>query len=281
MTTLRQTGLDIRVDETSSMLYFGPDVTHTGYGIRNVQDTSALLRDATAANPQERCYDFYRGIARFKDLEKFAPEDFRYDITAIMPGTVGGECRKTSGHYHGPVPGRDTTFPEVYEVLRGTAMYVLQKPVKPVHSETQVAEAAEFWFVEVREGESIVIPDGYGHCSINIGDGPLFFSNVAVVSCPLYYAPVKNMRGMGYYLMRGEDGALEARPNPRYQNLPPPRYARVKEAPELGIRFGQPVYLEFAKSPQTFHYLRDPAGRQAAFMEMLAPQAGGIPVREE
>lgn len=270
---LNQTGLDIYFDEQSNHLYFGPEVAHTGFGSRYVKELAGLFHDASGAG-MEPCYDFYRGISRFGDAALFEERRLRYDITVIMPGAVNGEYKKTSGHYHGPM-GRQTTYPEVYEVLKGTAVFVLQKPVETVTEETRVAEVEDFRFIEVHEGESVVIPGGYGHCSINIGDGPLLFSNLAAVDCPLYYAPVKNMRGMAYYLNAENTPAHHEWPltytqNPAYDGSPAPCYARAVENISLGIVFGEPLYLRFMHEPDVFRYLTDYSSYSSAALTIIS-----------
>ena len=40
---------------------------------------------------------------------------------------LGSEYVKTVGHYHPPVPGTDVSYPEIYQVLDGSATYLLQK----------------------------------------------------------------------------------------------------------------------------------------------------------
>ncbi|WP_316045657.1 glucose-6-phosphate isomerase family protein, partial [Escherichia coli] len=72
-------------------------------------------------------YDVYRGLSFAEDQERLAADQYQYDITIIMPATIGKERKKTSGHYHGYNDTRRNTHPEVYEVIKGTAAYILQK----------------------------------------------------------------------------------------------------------------------------------------------------------
>ena len=40
---------------------------------------------------------------------------------------LGLEYTKTVGHYHPQIPGTDISYPEIYQVLEGSATYLLQK----------------------------------------------------------------------------------------------------------------------------------------------------------
>ncbi|HPE52246.1 MAG TPA: glucose-6-phosphate isomerase family protein, partial [Methanothrix soehngenii] len=61
------------------------------------------------------------------DGDKLRDQNLRYDITIIPPGMMGSEYIKTAGHYHPLAPGSAVTYPELYEVLEGEALYLLQK----------------------------------------------------------------------------------------------------------------------------------------------------------
>ncbi|WP_411900837.1 glucose-6-phosphate isomerase family protein [Salmonella enterica] len=43
----------------------------------------------------------------------------------------------------------------------------------------------------VKEGRDICVRQNYGHCSINVGDGPLVFSNRAYKPCTVHYDTVQ------------------------------------------------------------------------------------------
>ena len=90
------------------------------------------------------------------DKEKLLAQGLRYDITIIPPAMLGKEYIKTAGHYHPLVPGGAVTYPELYEVLEGEALYLLQSED---HSDVAVVHASA--------GDKVLVPPGYGHVSIN------------------------------------------------------------------------------------------------------------------
>jgi glucose-6-phosphate isomerase len=85
-----------------------------------------------------------------------APGQMRFGISTTLPGTVGGECFMTKGHYHA-VP--DTA--EVYVGLRGQG-YMLMKTVE-----------GECRWEEFRPGRVIYVPPYWAHRTVNTGEEPL------------------------------------------------------------------------------------------------------------
>ena len=80
----------------------------------------------------------------------------QFCISTTCPGTVGGECFMTKGHYHA-VPGTA----ETYLCLRGEG-YMLMK--------LRTGESAYEKFVP---GRMCYVPPFWGHRTVNTGDEPL------------------------------------------------------------------------------------------------------------
>lgn len=256
MEKLINSGLPISYNEETARLSFYEGLTCAGDGRRNAAALKGLLYNEEGDIDNEHCYDFYRDIVFEEHRELFKKYDFRYDITVIMPGTVNGECKKTSGHYHGYIDGQRFTYPEVYEVLSGEAVYILQKVHNfDIENEEPVIEAIKA--VCVKAGQAIIIPPFWGHCSVNAGEGPLIFSNIAVVSCPMHYEPIKQKHGLGAYVLK-ENGQIKFVKNPYYVNMPEIKEIEPAQNPAMGITFGKPVYWEFIHAPEKFDFLLHP-----------------------
>jgi glucose-6-phosphate isomerase len=254
MRILKASGLPIYFDDEDFSLSYKDGLTCLGSGHKEARQMKDLLYRPEGIDDSQRCYYYYRDIAFEKDRELFQKYDFRYDISVIMPGTLNGELKKTSGHYHGYIKGTQYTYPEVYEVLLGKAMYIMQK-VSNFDSPEPLIE--DLKAVIVQEGQAVVIPPYYGHCSVNIGEGPLVFSNIAVVSCPLHYEPIQEKHGLSIYVVKSKDG-IEYIKNPYYKSVPDAKTVYPREDADMGIRFGAPVYGEFIRNPQKFSYLLKP-----------------------
>lgn len=268
MEKLVHSGLPLYLDEENHVMAVSGLLKMDGFVRKETGEMIGLLADEENLPMKEAFYDVYRGIAFPEDEELLKKNDFRYDITIIMPGQVNGECKKTSGHYHGFNPTRTNTYAEVYEVIKGTALYILQKSPNFDAVNPQELKMDDLILATVYEGEQIIIPPNYGHASINIGNGPLVFSNLAYIPCPVNYDPVKYYHGMSYYIVM-KDGKTELKFNERYKNVPEPKFAQVKENPYLGIQFGKPVYQSYKENPDAFHFLKEPDAYVNEIMSML------------
>ena len=277
MIDLSNSGLPLSMDEESFVISMGEGLAFDGYSRKPAIKMTGLLADEASLDRlgEEPFYDVYRGIAFPEDLDLFRKYKYRYDITVIMPGQINGECKKTSGHYHGWTARRTNTYAEVYEVLKGTALYVLQKSPDFDTADPSGLSIEDIILVTVPEGKTLLVPPGYGHCSVNIGEGPLVFSNLAYVPCPLHYEPVKYYHGMSWYAFRDRNG-VALKQNTRYGEIPSPRYASVLENAELGVIRGCPIYQSFKKNPAAFAFLENPDGYVDRIMGSLQYRDGLI-----
>ena len=267
MENIKTSGLPIFIDRSSFALQFRDGLTCAGSVKKQAKQLTGLLYAEEGMDGEEYCYEAYRDIVFEKDRALFRKYDFRYDITVIMPGTVQGECKKTSGHYHGYLKDRPFTYPEIYEVLSGKAVYILQK-VKNFDRENEEPVIEDLKAVFVEAGQAIIIPPFYGHCSINVGNGPMAFSNIAVVSCPMHYEPLQKKHGLSVYVLK-DNNKISFVPNKNYIGVPEINHVIPKENPELGVIFGKPVYGVFIKSPEKFDFLLNPSKYEATMAAML------------
>lgn len=268
-TQVKTSGLPVYLKDDENLLAFVAPLLYRSYGRKRTGEMNGLLYKMDGANPDELYYDVYRDVRYAADEALLERDQYKYDFTLIMPGQVNGECKKTSGHYHGYNPERTNTYPEVYEVLAGTALYVLQR-ADNFEGRAEDLKVDDIIIVKVEAGQSIIIPPNYGHASLNGGDGVMLFSNLAYGPCKVLYDQVRHYGGMGYFAFR-EKGALSFRMNEKYKNVPMPalKFATVKENPRLGIQFGLPVYRSYMDNPDAFHFLGHPDGYEEEIVSML------------
>lgn len=199
---------------------------------------------------EEAFYSFFEGIALKEDVPAFQEFGLRYDLIIVRPGTADGEFKKTSGHYHSVVPGRDVSYPEIYEVLQGNALFMLQR----CDSDGAVLEALA---VNAKPGDKLVIPPQYGHATVNIGDEPLVFADLVATACSNTYGQIAQNHGMCSYVLKKDNG-FEIVQNPAYGNPPLAKVVGVPENPDLSIWRDRPIYQVFQENPKAFDYLKDP-----------------------
>lgn len=131
--------------------------------------------------------------------------NLKYSITVVPPNFLGKEFIKTKGHVH------IGNFQETYTVLEGQAIYLMQK--------TNGENVEDVYAVNAKKGESIIIPSGYGHITINASDETLKTGDWRNIACKQDYSLFEKMHG-GCYLYTKE-GWIK---NNNYKNIPELRF---------------------------------------------------------
>lgn len=219
----------------------------TAHSTRKIRDMTDVLMDQTwITYPDRILYDMYREVhLSQEELRKMKEAQLRYDITVIPPGMLGPEFVKTAGHYHPCPPNCGTellSYPEVYQVIRGTATYLLQK-----------RDLSDFIIIEAQEGDVVLIPPNYGHVTVNADSEELVMANWVSDAFDSEYEPIRCKAGLAYYLT--EDGIAQ---NRRYDKIPPLTFAKPKSYPEVSLFSGVDMYglindlekLDFLVRPQ-------------------------------
>ncbi|OIO24966.1 hypothetical protein AUJ14_05295 [Candidatus Micrarchaeota archaeon CG1_02_55_22] len=208
-------------------------------------------RYASTAEPKTDLYYMYRGVKRPGDEELFKKHGLRYDVTVTLARTLGREYNKTLGHYH-PVPdGSRLAYPELYEVLSGALVFLIQ---------TRVAGSGDVervYLISAREGDKVMIPPGYGHIMINPGNETLVTANLVESTFKSEYEPIKAKQGGAYYLL--DDGTVKS--NPAYKDLPEPQRVLAEKFwgnKSVDFAKGKNVYASFLESPEKYSFLKNP-----------------------
>jgi glucose-6-phosphate isomerase len=234
-------------------LKFGDKVTVAD--VRKLHDLEDVLFDkewfdATDAGNKDMYYMF-RDLARNdSDLELIKNHHLRYDITVIPPGMLGSEYIKTVGHYHPEVSGTDISYPEIYQVLEGSAIYLLQKVERG--EEEVVLDLA---IIKAEKGDLVLIPPEYGHVTINASETTLEMANWVCRDFSSVYEPIKRLCGASYFLL--QDGFAK---NTLYKDVPTIRYLKPLAHEEIDLKAGENMYelihkidkLRFLVAPQDY-----------------------------
>ncbi len=167
-----------------------PDIRTFG----QMRPVLAFPEKKSGLDPDSPTYFMYRGIDRFQHI--------RYDITRILSLDLAGERNKTFGHVH-PKSQKGTAWPEIYEVLSGSAHFLIQKV-----SQLGVEDAV---LLPGKKGDRFLIPPGYGHVTINAGKGDLVLSNLVSDQFASDYSMFAQRRGACFYEMT--EGKLEKNRN--------------------------------------------------------------------
>lgn len=260
-------GMPVVLDTTTGKLSAGDvDVNWEDYSRKYSEKMFGLLADRDYSKADEPYYDFYKAIEKDSDRSSFSDVDLRYDSTVILEGTAGNEFKKTAGHFHLPIPGKTYSFPELYQVINGKALFVMQRVDDYKKSNPMIVR--DLILAEVNAGEAIVIPPDYGHCTVNISPETMVFINLVSVHSSNYYDSVKSSHGMAAYILKTDNG-YTIKKNPDYKFECEPRIVVPTDAKNLGIEKDVPVYTSFLKNPNLYQYLNDPESVQDEFFAML------------
>lgn len=238
-------GMPLALDETGRLIA-GPGIALSDPVPRTVRELRSVLADPEGA-ADGVVYLMYRGVAPADSAADLAAHDVRFDVTVIFPGSLGREYIKTAGHYHPEAPG-GVAYPEVYEVLHGRAAFLLQRAADDRIDDAVVIYAGP--------GDKINLPPGYGHVTINVGDGPLVVCNIVADGFSSVYGDYARRRGAAYYLLKTPTGPV-AQANPNYDRLPPLRAAQPHRDERLGLT-GEPLFTVWRRQPELFSYLNHP-----------------------
>jgi glucose-6-phosphate isomerase len=186
------------------------DLTKLIPDIRHASDMGEVLLDKNLAknSPDVELYYMYRGVEQKDGL--------RYDITVIPAKMLGEEFVKTKGHYH------MENWQETYTVLEGSAFYLMQRLGED-------GNIADVYAVTAKKGESIIIPSGYGHVTINPSETEkLKMANWVSPDCKVDYLPYEKLQGACYYYTKNDWIK-----NKNYKNVPELRFEEpLKSLPE-------------------------------------------------
>jgi glucose-6-phosphate isomerase len=232
-------------------LKFGDKVTVAD--VRKLHDMEDVLFDkewfdATDERNKDLYYMFRDLAKNDTELEMIKAHHLRYDITVIPPGMLGSEYTKTVGHYHPEVPGTDISYPEIYQVLEGSATYLLQKVENG--EEDIVLDVA---IIEAKKGDLVIVPPKYGHVTMNASETTLEMANWVCRDFSSIYEPIKRLSGASYFLLK--DGFAK---NPLYKDVPPIRYLKPLACDDFGLNSEENMYdlvneiekLRFLTAPQ-------------------------------
>lgn len=223
-------------------------------GIRKLKDESKVLLFKT--NKDMPIYYMYRNVHLKKDSEKFKENKMRYDLTVIPPHKFGKEEVKTLGHYHPHVKGKRISYPEIYEVLHGEGIFLLQKK--------KLGKVADAIAIKGKKGDIIIVPPGYGHITINPSKKVLIMCNLVSNSFSSVYRDIIKKHGAAYYYII-ENGKGKFIKNPNYKNLP---YLRIKKN-KKGFGLCKNIYEDFVGNTGKYDMLNRPYKYKSEFERLI------------
>lgn len=250
-------------------LNFAPGIVIDEIISRPRERLRAVTLEPDACTPPEQVqYWMYNGLAREAERAPLAETGMRYELTLMFPRALGRERAKTLGHLHSGPPGSVLNYPEICEVLRGTAYFVFQT------LDLDKRSAPLCGYVEVRAGEKIIIPPNLHHLTINAADEPLLFADVIPLAVKGIYQPLANMHGAAY-LLTSDSGWIK---NPTYNQVGALERWPVSDYPALEITTNRPLYRMFVEKPVYLEWMLEPARFSSVFPDIWERIASALAV---
>lgn len=188
------------------------DLSQLTPDVRHLNDMKSVLHDKEFAKMSYNVglYNMYRGLEEKDGL--------RYDITTVPALMLGDEFVKTKGHYHIGAYG------ELYTVLEGEAIYLMQK--RKLETESEIEDC---YFVHAKKGDVVIIPSFYGHITINPSKNQdLKMANWVAHACMSDYSLFEKLNGGCYFYTT--NGWVK---NENYKSVPALREEQpIKSIPE-------------------------------------------------
>jgi len=245
-------GLPVELDEKTYMLKFSAPLQNMVPSVRVFQEMRPVLMNPDCKVDREELYYMYRDVHLPEDEKMIRDNKVRYDFTVIPPGMLGDEFVKTVGHYHSKVPGQEYEYPEVYEVLHGHVLFMIQK-LDPTDGHVITVMS-----VKAGPGDKVIYPPNYGHIIVNIGNEPVVTANWVSSEYTADYKSIAEAKGMAYYVLKGKDGKqFEIVPNPNYKDLPEMRFANGHST-SFGFLHDEPMYVTGIRHPGRLEFLNNP-----------------------
>lgn len=225
--------------------------------VRFVADMKEVILDQKWAekNKSLPLYYMYRDLAESeKEAEKIKEAELRYDILESAPVCLRKEYNKTAGHYHSKAENTNFTYPELYELIKGDAYYLMQK--------MEGDKIIDVYAVRAKSGDKVIVPPDYGHFTIFLSKKPLRMSNWTPNSSLSDYDRVKQKHGAAYYAMvdkNAPDGVRWIK-NENYSYVPPLRFLKPTNFQDLGLDKEVNMYnlindlkkLDYLNNPQNY-----------------------------
>ena len=134
------------------------------------------------------------------------------NFTILPPIMYGSEFNKTYGHYHVP------DYPEKYKLLTGDGYVLVQRLI---NRNGPFDKLKEIYIQKLKKDEWVELPPDSAHILVNVGNDLMITQDdQSDANFDHDYKSIENLKGMGYYVVKGSDGGLFYVKNPNYSNLP-------------------------------------------------------------
>ena len=239
-------GLAVGID--GGNLQFNEAVTPPRLSVRVRSNLEPVWRAPALQPADPELYGVYWGAVPTRDEPVFREQDLDHTYVIIHPGVWQGEYFKTQGHYHPPMAANRLGHPELYHVLAGRGLFLLQ------HANPPDWQVDEVLAVDVEPGSIVVVQPDYGHLTINYGTDELVFEAFLTNGLKPVTASYQARQGGAAYCLETPEGP-QIVPNARYEGQP---LIQRSKATAWDLAASGAFYSAVARHLERFAWLREP-----------------------
>jgi len=235
------------------------DIQQITPSIRYLAEMTDILFDKEWAKKAHdlKLYYMYRDLAmNDKDRKAIEKANLRYDITIMPSIMLGQEYNKTAGHDHPLVKNTDITYPEIYQVLSGKVIFLLQ--------DSNNDSIKDVYAINAKKNDKVIIPPNYEHLMINASNKEMKTANwICRDFGPNLYKPFRQKHGFSYFALKGSENQIKWQKNPNYENIPELKFIepnlwldkfKIDKYKEIYFLINNLKKLDFLKNPQKYEW---------------------------
>ncbi|MGG5359644.1 MULTISPECIES: glucose-6-phosphate isomerase family protein [unclassified Enterococcus] len=258
---MKKDELDVFFDQKNKCFIYSEDMFGpTEAKNRYLEDIRHSLLNENVSGP-EIIYTIAMDVGKKKDQLDLCQRGLLYGLVEYAAGKLGNEPIKSQGHVHAISQISQMSTPEVYEILEGQALIYMQESIEKT--------AGKCYAVEAETGDIVIVPPGWGHCTINASiEKSMRFGAWCVRDYAFDYTGLKKQRGFAF-LPAFEDGnKLIWKKNDHYTSAEL-IVKKPREYTELGIKPKEPIYYQYEQNPDLFNFVSHPENDKEKWMNFV------------
>ncbi|MFH0907104.1 MAG: glucose-6-phosphate isomerase family protein, partial [bacterium] len=230
--------------------------------IRHLTEMKDVLfnKEWTENTSDLELYYMYRDLSENEeDKKEIIKQDLRYDITVIPNLMLGKEYNKTAGHDHPLVPETNLTYTEIYQVLQGQAIFLIQ--------DSEEDKIKNVFAIKAEKDDYVIIPPNYEHLIINASEQELKTANwISRNFSSNIYKPFRSKHGFCYYAIRKDSEEIDWIKNKNYTDIPELKFLEpnlwlnqfnIEKETKIYELVKDMTKLEFLKKPQKYDWSKN------------------------
>lgn len=234
---------------------FGPEVE-----LRSLDSIRPSLLNPSCEGP-DPVYSIAMDVGRIEHKTTLAERNLLFGVVTYAAGRLGKEPVRSQGHLHKKTRGNTMSPPEIYEIWSGKAIIYMQ--------ESADDNPGKCYAVEAGPGEVVIVPPDWAHATISVNaDENMTFGAWCDRDYGFDYDLVRKHKGLAWFPTIDKTGKIRWVSNKNYR-----KSSLMLKRPEsyenLGIVKGESIYQTFAKNPDTFLYVSNPARKKEVWRNFV------------